>query len=96
MKVDSDVGTKLKRLRFDAGINQNTLAEKIDLTASYISAIENRLKTPSMYVVDKWCGALGYTVGFTKIEVATNPIKIDDNNNRQENRNREETGEVSH
>lgn len=43
-----DIGGKVKSLRLKRGLTQNQLAEKISVTASYISQLERNLVSPSI------------------------------------------------
>jgi len=54
-----DIGTKLKELRTKLGISQKELAEKVDLTPSFISQLEHNQIIPSLPSFLQICNALG-------------------------------------
>ena len=54
-----DIGTKIKELRTNIGMSQKELAEKVDLTPSFISQLENNQITPSLHSFIQICNALG-------------------------------------
>jgi len=57
-----DVGTKIKDLRTRAGMSQKELADKVDLTPSFISQMENNQITPSLHSFIQICNALGVSL----------------------------------
>lgn len=54
-----DIGTKLKEIRMKLGISQKELADKIDLTPSFISQLEHNQIIPSLPSFLQICNALG-------------------------------------
>jgi transcriptional regulator with XRE-family HTH domain len=54
-----DIGTKIKELRTKLGISQKELAERVDLTPSFISQLENNQISPSLNSFLQICSALG-------------------------------------
>lgn len=60
-----DIGTKIKDLRTKAGMSQKELAEKVDLTPSFISQMENSQITPSLHSFIQICNALGVSLSDT-------------------------------
>lgn len=60
-----DIGTKIKDLRTKAGMSQKELAEKVDLTPSFISQMENNQITPSLHSFIQICNALGVSLSDT-------------------------------
>lgn len=54
-----DIGTKIKELRKKIGISQKELADKVDLTPSFISQLESNQINPSLYSFIQICNALG-------------------------------------
>jgi len=54
-----EVGTKIKELRTTLGMSQKELAEKVDLTPSFISQLENNQISPSLSSFIQICSALG-------------------------------------
>ena len=54
-----DIGTKLKEVRTKLGISQKELAEKVDLTPSFISQLEHNQIIPSLPSFLQICNALG-------------------------------------
>lgn len=53
-----DLGTTIKSLRSQKGLKQNQLAEKCDITAAYLSQIENNLKEPNISTLKVIAGEL--------------------------------------
>lgn len=53
------MGEKVKYLRKIKGLTQQELAEKTNLSQSYISAIEQGDKIPTLYTLDLIAGVLG-------------------------------------
>src|SRR4030042_400188 len=58
-EVSLEVGTKVKELRMKLGMSQKELAEKVDLTPSFISQLENNQISPSIQSFLTICNALG-------------------------------------
>ncbi|MEW6570456.1 MAG: XRE family transcriptional regulator [Nitrospirota bacterium] len=58
-EVAPDMGTKIKELRTRIGISQKELADKVDLTPSFISQLENNQISPSLNSFIQICNALG-------------------------------------
>lgn len=55
----SDIGTKIKEERLRIGMSQKDLADKINLTASFLSQLENNQISPSLSSFLQICAALG-------------------------------------
>lgn len=64
------LGQRISEIRKIKGITQEQLAEKADLTVSYISKIEGAKKNPTMTVVNKIAQGLGVDIYqlFTSME----------------------------
>jgi len=58
-EVSSDLGGRLKDLRTRSGLSQKDLADKIDVTPSFISQLENNQISPSLHSFLQMCRALG-------------------------------------
>jgi len=70
----ADIGSKLKEERLRTGMSQKELAEKIGLTASFVSQLENDQVSPSLSTFMQLCKALGINPGrFLNAEEATVP-----------------------
>ncbi len=54
-----EVGTRIKELRATLGMSQKELAEKVDLTPSFISQLENNQISPSLHSFLQICKAFG-------------------------------------
>ncbi|GAB6150732.1 helix-turn-helix domain-containing protein [Clostridium novyi] len=54
-----EIELKLKEKRILAKVTQATLAEKCNMTQSYISRVERDLKTPTLKNIEKFSNALG-------------------------------------
>ncbi|MEW6585632.1 MAG: helix-turn-helix domain-containing protein [Nitrospirota bacterium] len=57
-----DFGTKIKELRTKTGMSQKELADKVDLTPSFISQMESNQITPSLHSFIQICNALGVSL----------------------------------
>src|SRR5438046_9427743 len=57
------LGTRIKALRGERGLQQRQLAEKAGLTPSMVSQIESGRLTPSLPTLGKLAGALGVPIG---------------------------------
>lgn len=55
----SDLGGRLKELRMRKGMSQRDLADRVDVTASFISQLENDQISPSLNSFIQICRALG-------------------------------------
>jgi transcriptional regulator with XRE-family HTH domain len=60
-----DVGKRIKELRMRTGMNQKELAEKVGLTPSFISQLENNQIAPSLSSFIQICDALGVSLSDT-------------------------------
>ncbi|MDW8310626.1 MAG: helix-turn-helix transcriptional regulator [Verrucomicrobiales bacterium] len=60
--VLSAFGHNVARLRSQAGLSQDQLAEKADLDRTYLSGIERGVRNPGIKVVIRVARALGVTV----------------------------------
>jgi transcriptional regulator with XRE-family HTH domain len=60
-----DIGTKIKELRTKVGMSQKELADKVDLTPSFISQLESNQITPSLHSFIHICNALGVSLSDT-------------------------------
>ena len=58
-ELTSELGGKLKDLRTRLGLSQKDLADKVDVTPSFISQIENNQISPSLHSFLQICRALG-------------------------------------
>lgn len=54
-----DIGTRIKETRTTVGMSQKELAERVDLTPSFISQLESNQISPSLNSFVQICGALG-------------------------------------
>lgn len=57
-----EVGTRIKELRTKIGMSQKELADKVDLTPSFISQMESNQITPSLNSFMQICNTLGVSV----------------------------------
>jgi len=53
------LGKTIRRLRLERGISQQDLARTVDLTASFLSMVENDRRQPSLTVLRRLSDALG-------------------------------------
>ncbi len=59
----TDIGGKLKEERLRIGMNQKELADKVGLTPSFVSQLENDQVSPSLSTYVQICRALGISPG---------------------------------
>lgn len=57
------LGAKIRRLRKDLGLSQETLAERVGVSPVYICMIENGKRTMSLALLDRIANELETTVG---------------------------------
>jgi transcriptional regulator with XRE-family HTH domain len=60
-----DIGTKIKELRTKVGMSQKELADKVDLTPSFISQLESNQIIPSLNSFIQICNSLGVSLSDT-------------------------------
>jgi transcriptional regulator with XRE-family HTH domain len=60
-----DIGTRIKELRTKVGMSQKELAEKVNLTPSFISQMESNQITPSLHSYIQICNTLGVSLSDT-------------------------------
>jgi transcriptional regulator with XRE-family HTH domain len=60
-----DVGSRVRELRLRAGMNQKELADRVGLTPSFISQLENNQIAPSLSSFLQICDALGVSLSDT-------------------------------
>jgi transcriptional regulator with XRE-family HTH domain len=56
-----DIGTRIKELRIKIGMSQKELADRVNLTPSFISQLESNQISPSLNSFIQICNALGIT-----------------------------------
>ena len=57
-----DLGSAIKELRLQKGIKQNLFAQQCDISAAYLSQIENNLKEPNISTIRIICENLNIPV----------------------------------
>ncbi len=85
-EATAGIGSRLKELRASLGMNQKDLADRVNLTPSFISQVENNQISPSLNSFLQICHALGVNPGqlmedkridgwlFKKETVFSNPV----------------------
>lgn len=58
-----EIGKKIRQLRLQAGLTQEELANRADLTKGFISQVENDATSPSIATLGDIVAALGTTLG---------------------------------
>lgn len=58
MKENFSCGNRLRELRFRAGLSQEELASRADLSTIYVGMIERGAKNPTVRTIEQLCGAL--------------------------------------
>lgn len=75
-----EIGSTLKLLRVASNIKQASLAEDLDITANYLSQIENGKKEPSLTFLKRFSRRLDVPLGYLlwlALEDATAPEEVD-------------------
>ncbi len=62
-EVASNIGDKVRSFRVSRGMNQKELAQKINVTPSFVSQVENNQISPSLSSFLQICSALGLSPG---------------------------------
>lgn len=70
-----NIGIKIKALRLKAGLTQEELADRCELTKGYISQLENDLTSPSISTLGDMLTALGITFGEFFAEEEEMPLR---------------------
>lgn len=60
--MQTDIGKKVKILRISHDLYQSELAERVGVTQTHISDIENGKKTPSLDLIIKISNSLGCVI----------------------------------
>ena len=71
-----NLGIPIKKYRKQKGIKQSELANTIGVTPTYISALENNRKEPSISLITKICEALDIPKEVLFWEAVTTLIKV--------------------
>ncbi len=71
-----DLGAKIKELRTKIGMTQKELADKVDLTPSFISQLESNQIIPSLHSFINICNALGVNFSYALEENQVAPPVI--------------------
>jgi transcriptional regulator with XRE-family HTH domain len=74
------LGNAIKLVRTATGIKQGALAKKLDVSANYLSLIENGKREPSISFLKRLAGALQVPVGIFFLWQEMNPMKAEEPN----------------
>ncbi|MGB7434538.1 MAG: helix-turn-helix transcriptional regulator [Candidatus Acidiferrum sp.] len=69
------LGNAIKLVRTATGIKQGALAKKLNVSANYLSLIENGRREPSISFLRRLASALGVPVGIFFLWQEINPMK---------------------
>lgn len=72
------LGNAIRLVRTASGIKQGTLAKKLDISANYLSLIENGKREPSISFLRRLASALGVPVGIFFFWQENDPMKSAD------------------
>ena len=72
------LGNAIKLVRTATAIKQGVLAKKLNISANYLSLIENGKREPSISFLKRLAGALGVPVGIFFLWQELNPIETDE------------------
>lgn len=70
------IGKKIQAYREAAGLSQEQLAEKTDLSAIFMSAIERGARSPSLETFVKLCNVLGASADILLSDVLENGYQV--------------------
>lgn len=78
MKLKELIGIRIKRLRQERKLSQESLAERVGISPKYVSSIERGKENPTLDIVIKLAGALHVEVEdvFTVVQEETDPKKL--------------------
>jgi transcriptional regulator with XRE-family HTH domain len=68
-------GRRLRELRKERGLTQETLAESADLSGNYISDLELGLKVPSLTILVRLSQALNISTGDLLVDFSREAVK---------------------
>lgn len=66
----TDVGSRIKKLREDAGLTQKAVAGVLGTSTSFVALIEGGQRVP-MYQVQRMLETIGHTIDFTQKKHST-------------------------
>lgn len=72
------LGNAIKVVRTAAGIKQQALAKKLQISANYLSLVENGKREPSISFLKRLADALGVPVGIFFLWQEINPAKAEE------------------
>ena len=72
MERDS-LARKLRELRVNAGLSQQTLGTRLDRPQSYVSKIENAERRVELHEIEAWANATGKTMYWTFVAKGIEP-----------------------
>lgn len=72
------LGNAIKVVRTAAGIKQQALAKKLQISANYLSLVENGKREPSISFLKRLAHALGVPVGIFFLWQEINPAKSEE------------------
>ena len=70
------IGKTIKFLRLSAGLKQSDLAERLDVSANYISLVENDKRDPSLCFLRDLSDNLGIPLGLLFLEIESDQNKV--------------------
>lgn len=80
MSLDKGIGATLKRLRLLYGDSAKNFAKELNISASYLSEIENGKKDPSLGLLNKYSQFLG-------IKLSSIMMMVEDDNHTENKKN---------
>ena len=69
-------GARVRQLRFDKGLNQEELADRIGVFRTYMSRIETGAGNPTLDMIHALASALGVTPASLFEEATSSPPKV--------------------
>jgi transcriptional regulator with XRE-family HTH domain len=76
------VGKAIRTLRVDQGVSQKDLAERADITPSFLSLVEGDRRAASIKVIDRIASALGVPAEVLIWESVELPDKLEEQDRR--------------
>ena len=75
-KVDVGIGYRIQKYRERIGLKQEELAEKVDLSCNYLSAIEREVQTPKLDTLIRIINALGVSADIIMVDVIDAGVSV--------------------
>lgn len=72
----SQIGKTIKLLRVNAGIKQKDLAERLSISANYLSLLEHDKREPSISLIERLAKELDVSIGYIFLNAYEKPKNL--------------------